>query len=131
MKKILLLLCMMFLSFAALGQEVVAMPTEDFIKLFLESLGGIKGASTLAIVAIALKLLFAFLHSEIAGKFGFMRKMNSGLKLFLILSISYVSGVVGLMSSGLSLGAALIHSTSMSALIVVLNQAYKKFIEKK
>ncbi len=121
------------LSFVAFGQDVEpVMPTSDFIQLFLASLGGIKGASVLAIVGIVLKLLFAFLNSELAGKIGFMRDMNSGIKLFLILLISYASGIVTLMTtSDLSFGAAFIHSTSMSALIVLLNQAYKKFIEKK
>lgn len=120
------------MSFATFAQEVVApaMPTDEFISLFIESLGGLKGASALAIVILVLKILFAFLNSEIAGKIAFMKNLDPGLKLFIILFISYVSGVLTLMSvSNLSFGAAFIHSTSMSALIVLLNQGYKKFIK--
>lgn len=132
MKKILGIVIVCLLSFPAFGQEIVPLiPVSDFIQIFIASLGGLKGASALAIVGIVLKLLFAFLNSKLAGKIGFMRKMKSGPKLFLILFISYASGIVTLMLSGLSFGAAVIHSTSMTALIVLLNQGYKKFIEKK
>lgn len=131
--KFLLIPVLFILSFFVFGQDVpeVLTPTDDFIKLFLASLGGIKGASVLAIVGIVLKLLFAFLNSELSGKIGFMRQMNPGIKLFIILVISYASGLITLMTvNGLGFGAAFIHSTSMSALIVLLNQGYKKFIEK-
>lgn len=130
---LLLMIGLMFASFATFAQEVApVMPTDDFLKLFIDSLGGLKGASVLGIVLIVLKLLFSFLNSELAGSLGFMRKMDPALKLFIIMVISYATGVITLISvNGLSVGAALIHSTSMTSLIVLLNQGYKKFIEKK
>lgn len=133
--RFLLFIILSVMSLTLFGQEVSTeeiIATDDFIALFIASLGGLKGASVLAIVGIVLKILFAFLNSELAGKIGFLRQLDSGVKLFVILCISYLSGVITLMTvNGLSFGAAFIHSTSMSALIVLLNQGYKKFIEKK
>jgi hypothetical protein len=102
---------------------------EDFIGLLLQSLGGLKGASSLAIAGIVVQLLMKFVGTPWADKLF----ANAGpWKLIIVALLSYLSGVVGLMASaGLSFGAAALHSSVLAAFMVFLNQVYKQFIEKK
>lgn len=111
----------------------VLMSSGDFFSSMLTALGGIKNASTMGIIIIVLQIIFKFLNSELAGKIGFLRNLEPGVKLIIILVISYATGILTLMNTGegLSFGAAFIHSSSMSALMVLLNQVYKKFVSDK
>lgn len=119
----------LFFSMTTFAQDVVV-PTQEFIMFLLQSLGGIKGASTLAIVGVVLQILFQFLHTPLFGSV--FKKIDSSDKLLVILFLSMASGVVSLMlSSGLSFVAALLHSTTLTAFSVFANQLYKKFVEKK
>lgn len=126
-----------------LAQEVVAPalpvpvvdPNMDFLNLLMQSLGGIKGASALAIAGIVVKLLLKALDLPlVAGLMGkAFKDWASGLKLTVVLALSYVAGVIGLMvpPTSLSLGAALVHSSTLAAFVVLSNQVYKHWIEKK
>ena len=110
-------------------------PTQDFIQLLLNSIGGMKGASTLAIVAVVIKILLKLLDvpyvADLMGKK--FSDWSGGLKLTLVLGLSYVGGVVALMlpPTSLTIGAALVHSTTLAAFLVLTNQIYKHYIEKK
>lgn len=106
------------------GQDVIVPPTSDEIMSLLASLGGLKGASTLAIVAVVVQGLMLMLKSSI-GKFA------GAYQLLAVLLLTLAGGVVGLMIQGMDIGAALMHSSTLAAGQVLLHQIYKQFIEKK
>ena len=111
--------------------EVVAdvISNEDLIKLLLESIGGIKGASSLAIAGIVIKLVLAFFSSEMGGKL--FSGLKGSIKLLIVTGLSLAAGVIALMNtSDLTFGAALLHSTTLSAFMVFVNQIYKQFFVK-
>lgn len=114
-------------AFAQEGSDVIS--SGDFFELLLQSLGGIKGASTLAIVGIVVKLILAFFNSELVGKV--FKNLKGSLKILIVTGLSLVGGVVSLMTvNGLDFAAALLHSTTLSAFLVFGNQLYKQFVEK-
>ena len=133
MKKVLGLILMAMMPFifisVAFSQELPpVIPTEDFLKLLIESIGGMKGAKTIALVGIVLKLLLAFLSSEICGQV--FKKLSGGVKLTIVLALSFVSGIISLKLTGLDWTAAILHSTTLSAFMVLSNQVYKQYFEK-
>lgn len=124
-----LLIAFLFcISGIAIAQDTV-ISNADFIQLLISSLGGIKGASAMAIAAIVVKLLLAAFNSELLGKQ--LDKLTGKAKLSVISFLSYASGVLALTAADVSLGAALIHSAVVPLLVVFLNQVWKQFVEKK
>lgn len=127
------MLVAMFLAIPALAQ--VAMPdpslpvsSDEFIQLLLNSLGGLKGASGLAVTMVVVQLVMAFLRTPIADSlFG---KPSAKLRLVIVSALTVVGGVVALKISGLSTGAALVHASTMAYLQVFLHNLYSNFIEK-
>ena len=110
-------------------------PTVDFLKELLASIGGLKGASALTIAAVAIKLLLQLLNlpfvaSLLGSKF---KEWNGGVKLVVVLGLSYVGGVLALMlpPTSLSVGAALVHSTTLASFMVFTNQIYQHWFMKK
>lgn len=131
-------LSVFFTPIIALAQEAVETVTEsipvvtndEFINLLVTSIGGIKGASTLAIVLIVVKLLAKFLSTEWAGKL--FKKLSDRAKFTIITGLNVVIALLGLMTvGGLSFGAAIVHSTVIAALSVFLNQGYKVYFGSK
>jgi hypothetical protein len=62
----------------------------------------------------------------------FFSKVKGGVKLTIVLGLSLASGVLSSMVIGhLSIGAALVHSSTLSMAVVFSNQVYKQFFEKK
>ena len=111
-------------SFSVFAQTDLSQPVADleFMQLILTSVGGMKGASTLAIVAGVIQILMALFRTRfISGKY----------KLMTVYLLSLLGGVIGLKMQGLSLGAAFLHANSLAALQVLGNQAYKQFLTKK
>lgn len=137
MKKFILVLSVLLLPVMAFAQEVaqavvapvvdlaVEVPVQDLLSFLLKSMGGMKGASTIAIVAVALQgLLLAFrtrLLDKFAGKY----------KLMIVYSLSMIAGIVALMSQGVDIQTALVHSNSMAAYQVFFHQIMKHVSEKK
>lgn len=119
------------LPMICLAQEVLPeVPTQDFIGFLLQSLGGLKGMSTLAVVGVVVQLLIQFLKTPLCAQV--FKAVSGPTKLLIVTGLTLVAGVVSLMSvEGLSLGAAIVHSTTLSAFMVFGNQIYKQFIEKK
>jgi len=131
MKFLVTIFALAFFSAFAFGQATppVEVPTADFLAFLFQSLGGVKGMSTLAIVGVVVQILIMFLKTPIASSI--FVKLGGFWKLALVLTLTLVGGVLGLMSaSGLSLGAALVHSTTLSAFMVLANEVYKHFTEK-
>ena len=131
---ILILVCSILFTVTAIAQVAAdVIPVLDnlqFLELLIASIGGMKGASTLAIVGIVLKILLAFLNSEMGLKS--FRNLKGASKLCIVLGMSYASGIITLMAvNGLGFWAAFVHSSSLSAFVVLSNQMYKKFLEKK
>ena len=112
------------------AQDIVApIPTVDFLSFLVTSLGGVKGASALAIAGIVSKVLLSFVGSELFDKW--FKGLEGGVKLFISLALSFVSGLIALKMSGVDWAAALVHSSTLSAFVVLSNQAYKQWFEKK
>lgn len=129
-----LLLTLLFAPLFVFAQDaappVVADPNGEFIKLLLESMGGLKGASTLAIVGIVVQLLIKALNLPIVGKL--FSESSGKVKLVIVSGLTLIGGVVGLMTvEGLTVGAALIHSTTLAAFMVFANQIYQHFAPEK
>lgn len=142
MKKTVILFSFLFLNILSFAQTEnipanipVADPNNDFLKLLLESFNGMKGATTIAIIAIVLKLLINALNLPIVDRLlgSKFKDWSGGIKLTIVLSLSYIGGVVGLMSppTSLSLGAALIHSSTLAAFMVLSNQIWQHYFKKK
>ena len=124
---LIVMVSMMAIGFA---QDVITpVTTNDFIALLASSLGGLKGAGALAIAGVVSKLLLHFMGTPLFGDL--FKKINGGLKLTIALFLSFISGLIALKTSGVDWGAALIHSSTLSAFVVLSNQVYKQWIEKK
>lgn len=110
-------------------QTIPVVTNEAFFKLLIESIGGAKGATGLVIAGIVVKLILSFFSTEMAGQI--FKKLSGGVKLTIVLFLSLASGVIALMISGVPLMTALLHSSTLSAFVVLSNQVYKQYFEKK
>jgi hypothetical protein len=128
-----LFLFAMLVSFSALAQEVAAVaavvppvvpPTQDEWTALLTSIGGLKGASSMAIAAVVIQglmLLFRTKLGEMAGKF----------RLLIVSVLTLVGGIIALKISGVEGPALFMHSTTLLSFQVLLNQVMKQFFSAK
>lgn len=100
----------------------------DFLEFFLKSIGGAQGASALAILALLVQVFMKFIGTPWANN---LLSGKGETKLMLVLGLTYIGGITTLMVGGLTFGAAFLHSTSLSALLVLLNEIYSRFVVKK
>lgn len=100
--------------------------TATFLKAAIESVGSLKGASALAIVAMVLQLLMLFFRTQLSMWAGKWRMM-------LVYVLSLAGGVLALKVSvpGMEWLAALLHSNTLAAAQLVLHQVKKQFWDKK
>ena len=116
-------------SFAYAQDVTIPEVTNDgFIQLLIASLGGMKGASALVIVGVAVKLIVAFMGTPIAGQW--FKKLSGQWKITVVSLLAVVGGVVTQMSLGVSFSAALLQGASLSSILVFINQIYKQFFVK-
>lgn len=114
---------------AAFAQDAVPVVTNDeFLGAFLEAIGGIKGASGIAIAFAVVKLLMKFIGTPWADS---LLKNNGQWKLTVYLVLSALSTMMAVVVAGGTWGAALVSAGVISALGVLMNQLYKQFVEKK
>lgn len=118
-----LLFVLSFVSLVVFGQDLPEVTQAEVAALF-QSIGGLKGAGTLGVVAFVVQALMLGARSFLAGLLG-------KYKLLVVLLLTMVGGVLGLLTQGVELGAALVHSSTLAAAQVLLHQVYKEFIEKK
>lgn len=115
------------LPMLAFGQEAVdlskELPIQDFVMSLVESIGGFKGASSLAIAAAVVQLVMKFFRTSLASFAG-------KYKLVIVYLLSVVSGVMSMKLAGVDLFAAFLHSNTLAAIQVFGNQVYKQFIVK-
>ena len=109
-------------SVQALGATTVT--TDEFLTYFIKSIGGLKGAGALGLVAIFSQFIMKLFQTQLGQKAGKWR-------LIAIYLLNVIGGIVALMSSGIGFFAALIHSNTLAGLQVLGHQGYKQFIEKK
>ena len=112
-----------FLASVVAFADVVTVPTDEFITAFWQFVGQLHGASVLVVVAGVVQLLMKFFSTSLANFAGKYR-------LLVILSLTLVGSVIGLMSQGMTLSAALLNGATLTAFQVLINQIYKQFIQK-
>ncbi len=100
-------------------------PDMAYLQELFTTIGGLKGMGGLAIAAAVTQLVMhglqtSFVMSQIHGKW----------RLLLVAGLSIAAGVLALMAGGLPLGIALLHSTTLAAYSVFLNQIKKQFVDK-
>lgn len=127
MKNIKMFMMIMFMVPAIAFAQDAAIPTDQFLMYLLQSLGGLKGASALAIIGLVVQIIVKFLNSDLSNQ---VFKNFSGFgKLVSISALTIVSGVITLIIQGMSPLAAIFHSTTLAAIMVLVNQfaqQYKK-----
>jgi hypothetical protein len=131
MKLLITLLVAIFMPIFAFAQEMVAsISNEQFLLDLLASVGGLKGASALVIAGVVVQLLLKLLKTPIG--LSLLKGVKGAHLLTAVLVLTVAGGVIGLMTAGgLGIGAALLHSSTLAAFSVLLNQVYQQYIEKK
>lgn len=118
------------LAFAqALSVDVPAVTNSDFIDFLLKSIGGLRGAQTLTIVAVCLQAVFKLLGTPIFGSV--WSKLQPNVKFIVVALLSIASLIVAQLQLGISIGMALMHATVVTALMNYVYNYYERFIEKK
>ncbi len=105
---------------ADLSQEL---PVGDLLKAVTESVTSWKGLGALGIAALVVQLLMLVFRTTLmnwAGKW----------KLVVVYVLSLAAGYMALMVAGASWSEALLHSQTLAAAQVFVNQLYKQFIKK-
>jgi hypothetical protein len=103
---------------------------KDLLAHLLLSMGGLKGASALAIAFVISKFLLLFLLSPLFSNI-FPSLLKGGVKLLVALGLNVVVGVLGLLVAEVPLSAAIVHSSTLAAFSLLGNQAYKQWLTKK
>lgn len=119
---------LMLTAFQVMAQatDLPVVPDAEFFSYLIQSLGGLSGASTLAIVGIVVQVLIKLMSTPMLGKL--FTTLSGAWKLTIVSVLSLAGGVVTLMTAnGLTIGAALMHSATLTAFMVLFNQVYKQF----
>jgi hypothetical protein len=125
------LLVMSFVIVArAEGVPADTVTNEDFILLLFKSIGGLKGATTLMIAYTVAEVLIQFLKTPLFGSI--FKKVNAAMKLTIAMGLHFVSSTLALIVvDGLSIEAALVSGSTISAFAILLNQIYQTYIKDK
>lgn len=113
----------LFVPMMLIAEDVTVPTISEWAKL-IEALGGLKGASTWAVVAVAVQAVMLALRTQLGELAGVWR--------LVIMSGLTAGGVlVAALAAGTDLGAALVSSVFLAALQNFLHQLYKQLFEKK
>lgn len=131
----LMTLCLMvFFPLSLLAQSTLPVPTPadpngEFLQLLFASLNGFKGASALAIAGIVVQLVIKLLSTSWVSQW--FPNLSGAWKITIVSALSLGSGVLALMvpPASLTLGAALVHSATLTAVMVFANQLLKQFTQ--
>lgn len=104
--------------------------TPDFLDFLVASFNGIRGAGIFGAAAIMIQLLIKAIDQPFAKKFF---SNSSGLnKMLIVTGLTFAVTPIGLVSgAGLGLGAALLHSSTLTTFMVFLNQLYQHAVADK
>lgn len=122
-------LLVMAIPFAIFAQEVPApMADADVVQNILAVLTT-KGLQGLAAVAAGVQIIMLALRSEfVIAKLG---DLKGKYRITALLALTVVSGVLTLMTQGMALVPAILHSSTVAAFQVLANQVYKQYVVKK
>lgn len=113
----------------AMSQELPPVSDTDFFLYVIQSLGSLKGAGALAIAYFVSQLILKFMATPLA--MNLLKGVKGPVKLTVVLAVNLLSGVLSLMVlNGMTLGPAIMHSTTLAAFSVLFNQIYKQYVEK-
>lgn len=117
MKRILLfaLFSMLVMTVLAFAQEVIVPPTSDEIMNWLKAIGGLKGATALAIAVFVVQGIMLFFRSQLASFAGVWQ-------LLIVNGLTLVFGVLALKLSGVDWVSCLLSSQTLAALQVFIHQ---------
>lgn len=101
---------------------------ENYLQFLIQSLGGLKGASSLASIAIITQIIMQtlrlpFVQSKLPPLMG-------KHKFTIIYLLSTITGILTLKIQGLGWLTSLIHSNTLAAYQILIHQAFKQFKEK-
>lgn len=103
--------------------QVAEVPLEEVLQAVMALVGGVKGASVLAISALAIQVLLKFFSSSLssfAGKY----------KLMIVYALSLVAGVVSSLVAGVGVVQAVLNANVLAAAQVFGFEVYKQFFQK-
>lgn len=122
-------IAIILLPLLTMAQDIPVVENADFLQQLLSSLGGLKGAGALAIAYFVVQLLLKLLGTPLFGSV--TKKVAGHIKLTIYLVLSIPACILAAKMSGLDWGAAVMHSSTVTAIGIALNQIYKQYIEKK
>jgi len=97
----------------------------EFIDFLIASFNGMKGAGVIGGAAILIQLIVKALDQPFSDHF--FGKRSGFNKLLIVSALTLALTPLGLVQgAGLSIGAALLHSTTLASFMVFLNQLYKQ-----
>jgi type IV secretory pathway VirB2 component (pilin) len=117
-----LLVTVMLMPLVAFAQASMPadLPTDQALAEFMHSLGGLKGASALAITTVIVQAIMLFFRTPLAGFAGKYR-------LLIVAGLSLVVGFLGLMIAGVDWKLAFLHANTIGALQVFGHQVVNQF----
>lgn len=131
MRGLLLFLFVSFVGLVAMAQSIgvtpdgqILEPNVQEVSGFIQSLGGWKTLGAMGVAILTVQGLLLAFRSKFLS-------LDPKIKLLVVLGLTWVLGILALMSSGLTFAAALLHSNTMAAMQVFVNQLYQKFTEPK
>lgn len=108
----------------AIAQPIADSFSSDSVGLLLGSIGGDQGIKILGTSATGIQLLIRLLQSGLADNF--FAKQKPWVRLALISTLTFAVTPLGLMAgAGLPLAAALMHTATLNAFMVFLDQMIK------
>lgn len=129
MRFVLLITMSIFASIAVYAQALTDSVSDSFAFDQIMQIFQGPHLAGLALVAAVVQSLMLILRTEfVISRFG---SASASVRLALVFLFSTIGGVVQLMSNGMTLHAALLHSTTLAAYQVLGHQLYTVYLEKK
>lgn len=124
----------LFLAFCNYGELIASPVTDgldvDSIRYLLKSMGGALGVKALGISGTLIQILIRVLQSKVSDRF--FQKQKPWVRLGLISALTFLITPIGLMTiGGVPFAAAILHSATLNAFMVFLDQVLKHAPEKK
>lgn len=127
----------LIISEIGIASETVTIETEsgpmiltpDFLAYLIASFNGLPGAGVLGGSVILVQVIIRALNQPFANHF--FSKLSGWQKLAIVAGLTFAVTPLGLISTGLPIGAALVHTSTLTAFQVLLNQIYLQAVKAK
>ena len=130
MKSILVIATLLLTSVSAFAQEAgEAIANDQFLMDLINSVGGLKGASAVAIALVVAQLLIKLFKTPIGGSL--LKKVSPNVVWAITSGLNILAVALGLVAGGVSVVAALTHAAVLMPLVNYLYGIYERFVEKK